>query len=72
MNIFDIKLFIVMSSKAAVYSIKGKTCGIRIILEQQIYSYSGQFYIINLSQATKRIQTDVVTTLCLVGSNVTV
>jgi hypothetical protein len=27
-NIFDIKFFIVMSSKAAVYSIKDKTCGI--------------------------------------------
>jgi len=54
-NIFDIKLFIVMSSKTAVYSIKDKTCGIWILLEHQIYSYSGQFYIINLSQGMKRI-----------------
>jgi hypothetical protein len=61
-----------MSSKAAVYSIKDKTCGIWIILEHQIYSYSGQFYIINLSQGIKRIRTDVVTTFCLVGPNITV
>jgi len=44
-----------MNSKAAVYSIKDKTCGIWTLLEHQIYSYSGQFYIINLSQGMKRI-----------------
>ena len=57
-NIFDIKLFIVMSSKAPVYSIKDKTCGIQILLEHQIYSYSWQFYIINLSQGKERIKID--------------